>query len=390
MSVISISESLLGAIRGVSYTFESWIYCVLLIAASVYVIFFCTTPRKKLPTRECKTEPTGCDFSTIKPHAMGSNWAEMEEVPYRPFKGGPYFLSMGLKPLSAEDWIELDKTYLDRLAYKRHLFSRERSETIQSLPGSEDASYESLEMLVDFLPKRYPGMFEKTERGIINLVTGEDWDLRRGSKVWKEKTHPLEVMGLLSTEDWVIMQKDTQGGGDEYHLRAGAVCFPSGWRLAERIGHSLYRIHAGNVPQYEPRIAKSMDRFFSKLKVTSPIQRFNHNLDISYELFRTHSIGAESSEKLTIGDIYLRVERQTLKRLPRTQALLFGIRTYITPVESITKDRDVARILKAQIEAYPEDMAGYKNKHLWGAVVVEHLDGIIQGCHDGDSLHALQ
>lgn len=133
-----------------------------------------------------------------------------------------------------------------------------------------------------------------------------------------------------------------------------------------------------------------MDRFFSKLKVTSPIQRFNHNLDISYELFRTHSIGAESSEKLTIGNIYLRVERQTLKRLPRTQALLFGIRTYITPVESITKDRDVARILKAQIEAYPEDMAGYKNKHLWGAVVVEHLDGIIQGFQDRDSLHALQ
>jgi hypothetical protein len=127
--------------------------------------------------------------------------------------------------LSAENWIELDRTYLDRLAYKRHLFSLERSETIQSLPGSEDASYESLEMLVDFLPRRYPGMFEKTERGIVNLVTGEDWDLRRESKVWKEKTHPLEVMGLLSTEDWVIMQKDPEGG-DEYHLRAGAVCFP--------------------------------------------------------------------------------------------------------------------------------------------------------------------
>lgn len=125
-----------------------------------------------------------------------------------------------------ESWIEFDKTYISRLDYKRQLFSQHRDETVAFLSGSEDASFEALEMLVDFLSSRYPSMFEKTSQGIRNHVTGENWDLRRCSDIWtKKKMHPLEVMSFLSTEDWVIMQKDP-GGGDEYHLRAGAVCFP--------------------------------------------------------------------------------------------------------------------------------------------------------------------
>lgn len=128
--------------------------------------------------------------------------------------------------MPTEGWIELDKTYISRLDYKRQLFSQHHDETVAFLPGSEEASFEALEMLVNFLPSRYPSMFGKTPQGIRNHVTGENWDLRRCSDIWtKKKMHPLEVMGFLSTEDWVIMQKDPEGG-DEYHLRAGAVCFP--------------------------------------------------------------------------------------------------------------------------------------------------------------------
>lgn len=132
--------------------------------------------------------------------------------------------------MPAEGWVELDNTYLSKLNYKRELFSQQRVETVASLPGSEDASFEALEMLADFLPRRYPSMFAKAPQGIKNLVTGEDWNLQRSSKVWTDKKmHPLEVMSLLTTDDWVVMQKSPEGG-DEYHLRAGAVCFPCKYR----------------------------------------------------------------------------------------------------------------------------------------------------------------
>lgn len=123
-----------------------------------------------------------------------------------------------------------------------------------------------------------------------------------------------------------------------------------------------------------------MDRFFTNLKVASPIQRFNTSLETSPELFhiypRNHLVTG-SLEELTTDDLYLRVERQTLRRLPRSRALLFGIRTYVTPIQKVTKDREVARLLKEQIEAYPEDMAGYKNRHVWKVAVMKHLDSIL-------------
>ena len=117
----------------------------------------------------------------------------------------------------------MDHNYLSRYKYKCELFAKHPTDTIRHLPGSEEPSFEALYYLADYLPRRYPSMFQKTNIGIKNLVTGDDWDLRRDSVTWQSH-HPLQVMGLLSTEDWFIMQTDTDG--QTTRLKAGAVCFP--------------------------------------------------------------------------------------------------------------------------------------------------------------------
>ena len=112
---------------------------------------------------------------------------------------------------------------MSRYQYKLQLFSKHPEETICILPGAEKAAHEALGYLVDFLPRRYPSMFARTDHGIHNLVTGDTWDIRTESEVWKTH-HPLQVMGLLTTEDWFIMQTDEDG--ETTRLRAGANCFP--------------------------------------------------------------------------------------------------------------------------------------------------------------------
>ena len=131
---------------------------------------------------------------------------------------------MGIKRTCLEDWVEIDYKYLERHKYKVQLFRQHPEKIIQHLPGSEEASFEALYLLVDMLPRRYPSMFQATETGIKNLVTNDNWDLRRESPVWNNH-HPLQVMGLLSTEDWFIMQPD-QEDPSITRLRAGANCFP--------------------------------------------------------------------------------------------------------------------------------------------------------------------
>ncbi|KAG9743620.1 hypothetical protein KCU73_g8359, partial [Aureobasidium melanogenum] len=127
-------------------------------------------------------------------------------------------------------------------------------------------------------------MFKLTEkRTIENLVTKEKWDLTRDASTWN-RYHPLEVMALLAPEDFVIMQTDPETGVSS--LKAGAT---AGWRMQDRIGHSLWQIHAGRVPQYEAKLAKSMDRFFMRMQVGSATTRFNYAIDDSDELFHPHS-----------------------------------------------------------------------------------------------------
>ena len=134
---------------------------------------------------------------------------------------------IGLKQTKIADWVQIDKTYLSRYQYKLELFEKHPTKTIQHLPGSEEPSFEALYLLADFLPRRYPSMFIRTPEGINNLVTGDTWDLRRESETWRSY-HPLQVMGLLSTEDWFIMQTDDDQ--TTTRLKAGANCFPGQFR----------------------------------------------------------------------------------------------------------------------------------------------------------------
>ena len=121
-----------------------------------------------------------------------------------------------------------------------------------------------------------------------------------------------------------------------------------------------------------------MERFFLRLRVDSPVQRFNYAIDDGPELFHInshHNITPDQlAEPLTVDQLHLRVERQYLQRLPKTRALVFSIRTYVTPITEVTKDRDVARALRTNVNSYTPDIAKYKNKPLWDDVLAAHLE----------------
>ncbi|KAH7024765.1 uncharacterized protein B0I36DRAFT_366680 [Microdochium trichocladiopsis] len=325
------------------------------------------------------------DFSKTEPIAANYDWSGVEEKPYRPWHDGPYRVTMGIQKTQLDDWVEIDKQYLERYKYKRDLYAKHPDDTICFRPDSHEAAFEALAYLADFLPRRYPSMFVKTANGISNLVTGDDWDLRRDADTWKSH-HPLQVMGLLSTEDWFIMQTDEDQ--ETMRLVAGANCFPAGWRLRQRIGLSLWQIHVGNVPQYEEKLSKSMDRFFLRLRADRPFMRFNYAIDISGELFHInshHNLTADMLEKpVLLEDLHLRVERQCLQRLPRSRAIAFSIRTYVTPITEVTKDKNVARALRTSVASYTPEIAEYKNKHLWNDVLTKHLEDVLKTDGAGD------
>jgi hypothetical protein len=71
---------------------------------------------------------------------------------------------------------------------------------------------------------------------------------------------------------------------------------------------------------------------------------------------RAKAIAAEHAGE----QVWLRVERQTLRRLPRTRDVLFTIRTYVEPLARVIDTPEAARALAARLAELPDAMAAYK------------------------------
>jgi hypothetical protein len=272
---------------------------------------------------------------------------------YRPFLDGPWRLAMGIKALDLADWIEIDERFAPQLAARKQLLDAQRSDVLAALSESGPGQRELLELLLDHLPERFPEHYRRHDGRIENRITGERFALA----AWDDA--PLELAGRLVQEDLCLMQRGEAG----YRLVAAALCFPAHWRLSDKLGRPLEVIH-GPVPGFSERLAGPVDRFFASIQVARPVWRVNWSLVDQPTLFlppehRGHPqpiSAARAGEQL-----WLRVERQTLRRLPRSGDVVFGIHTYVDPLADAIDSAEAARALALRIREMPEPMARYKS-----------------------------
>ena len=272
---------------------------------------------------------------------------------YRPFLDGPWRLAMGIKALDLAEWIEIDERFAAQLGARRQLLDERRSEVLAALPESVPGQRELLALLLDHLPGRFPEHYRRQDGRIENRITGDSFAL----EAWHDA--PLELAGRLVQEDLCLMQRGATG----YRLVAAVLCFPAHWRLADKLGRPLPAIHAP-VPGFGERLAAPVDRFFASIQVARPVWRVNWSLVDQPTLFlppehRGHPqpISAERAGR----QLWLRVERQTLRRLPRSGDVVFGIHTHVDPLEDAIDSPEAARALAARIGEMPDPMARYKS-----------------------------
>jgi hypothetical protein len=288
-------------------------------------------------------------------------------IRYRPFLDGPWRLAMGIKALDLEEWIEIDDRFAAQLAERRRLLEDERDAVLGELPESRPGQRELLALLLDHLPERFPEHYRRVDGRIENLVTGERFALAASDEA------PLELAGRLVQEDLCLMQRAEAG----YRLVAAALCFPAHWRLADKLGRPLQAIHEP-VPGFGERLADPVDRFFANIQVARPVWRLNWSLVDAPTLFRPpehrgnpRPISAEQAGR----QLWLRVERQTLRRLPRSGDVVFGIHTYVDPLEAAIDSPQAAQALAARIREMSDAMARYKSILPIRAPLLAWLDG---------------
>lgn len=267
---------------------------------------------------------------------------------YRPFFPGPWRLQMGLKALDLGDWIELGPDSPAQMAERRCLLADRRADVLAGLPGSEEAQRELLDCLVEHLLARFPDRFQRTGDAIREPWTGSAHPVRRSAE-------PLATVGGLVPEDVCLLEAGPEG----YRLTAAVLCFPSHWWLADKLGRPLDLIHAP-VPGYEAALAPAVNRFFAGIRVERPVWRLNWSLHDTAALFLpTPDHEPEPSSEGERG-WWLRIERQTLRRLPVSGAVAFTIRTHLEPLAQVVREQGAAEALAGRIRELPPAMLAYK------------------------------
>ena len=290
------------------------------------------------------------------------------ETIYLPFERGAYRMTMALTTVSEYAWFEIDAHYADEMAERRRLLQDQHEDVFGALPVSDAARAETLHELTANLTIYAPQWFARDSDTLHNTLTGEAWDLA------KLACDPLELAGRLVQEDLCIIQRSDDGP----MFTAAVLCFPTRWRLHEKLGKPLALVH-GPVPFYGERLAAPVDRFMAKMKPDHIASRLNWSVLDDPAMFQpTGKWREQRNTAITpynAGDrLYLRVERQTLRRLPQTGAILFGIRVHSYPLaRAITTPAAASRLAEA-VRSLPEATVHYKSLKVFGPALLGWLD----------------
>ncbi|MBS0662704.1 MAG: DUF3445 domain-containing protein [Verrucomicrobia bacterium] len=164
-------------------------------------------------------------------------------------------------------------------------------------------------------------------------------------------------LGRRLEPDMLLLSPDETGA---FRLRGGALCFPTGWALEEKLGHKLDFIH-GVVPGLNAALAAPIHQFLSRLKPGSVFFRDNWGIVTTDEL-NLHPSRRVSAPVLPVvlERLWLRLEYQALLALPRTRGVLFGIRIGLHRLDEVARDRAAAAGLRNALATMPAEMAAYK------------------------------
>lgn len=262
------------------------------------------------------------------------------KVRHRPWEDAADF-QIGLKPIALADWLEGGED--DPAARKDALFAARRRLVWAETALSRAGQAEVLEMVEAALgPAPAPD-----EAGLP----------------------PLYAAARRVADDLCLMEKSD----DQWRLAALSLSAGSFFAAEDVIGRSLAELH-GPVTGFAERFLVRVQRIFESLRPGLVLERRNWTVLNSADLHTPSStpIRAKISqiEPLEVGRaLHLRVERQTLRRLPRTGGALFTIRIWLAPLESLAAEpQRLAAFAEAWRAATPQ-LRAYKRFDLYDALV---------------------
>ncbi len=260
-----------------------------------------------------------------------------------PSDGKPFRLNMGLRSLEDALWIEGGDDLHQQVAERVELAENSREVVYQELPGYRPAIAELISRIAKNLSEFHHERY---------LVTSESVTYLPGN-VTVELSAPdiLLKLAAIIGEDLVVLSREDS----EWKIVAGAVLFPSRWKLSEKIGKGMDAVHTP-VPGFAEALAPYMTATFDKITADRPVWRKNWSLHSTEDLHQPTSI----HEAATPENYWWRTERQTLTRAACGEFLYFTIRNRAEPLKWIKEDPQSATFFAETLESLRPETIEYK------------------------------
>lgn len=269
-----------------------------------------------------------CSIPTLRP-----------KLAYMPWLGGVGGPRIGVKFLE-DDWFVFDEDWEVQRAMKDYLLGSRYPASYMETVESYKARKEAAEVLRDA------------------LYAPPDLNFRK--------------LAHLVQDDLAIMEKDNLG---EWRMTAASICFPSHWRLKEKFNQTIDVIHKDvGDDRFRAASVAAMDRVDERI-----VERFNWTLDATPQL-RFPESGLLWDENFEVpgltpynagSKLFIRYERQTLKLLPVTGALLFTIRVYLDPLRTLAEEH------REHISDFVKAHKRHKTQGPWVGPMFAYLDSVL-------------
>jgi hypothetical protein len=272
--------------------------------------------------------------------------APTQAFPHAPYADGPADFGIGLRPIAIEAWFEGGEDTGGPRARKAALLAANPARIWAELEGSRAAQAEAAALVCEALGR-------STEAGV---------------------EPPLLSASLHVADDLCLLEK----AGGQWTLTALSLSAGTFFTAEEAIGKTLEGLHAP-VPGFGDRFLHRVARIFDALATGVVLERRNwtvlnapdlHLPDPAPVRARIPHIGPDAAAEA----LFLRVERQTLRRLPETGGVLFTIRVWTQSLAELARDPvRLAAFARAWRTATP-DFRAYKRLELYDTLVEAVLE----------------
>ena len=310
-----------------------------------------------------------------------------------PFPEDSYMYSVNMEPHVAgprgsvfEHMFDVDEHYVSEMR-DRAMVLAEDPLRCQSLPHMELAGWDLLELIMENFAKDYPQWFTLTKDGDRWHWVNRPLNIDQTFTFLDASTLPYGPMEYITRQaqgDWTLQdQRD-----DDLWMEAGMVTTQADWSLDFDIGMRFHEWHAPVPMAHEIGVFDRALKFLLNLQLGAPVRRFNWTmtvdplLDTSPETYPVWGPTRASLTPDTVGArMHLRVELQTLIRLPRSNAMVFPIRCYLIRFDELVSVPKWARRLHRVVRDIPDALAGYKgflrNRDMMTGYLAQFDDGAV-------------